>query len=80
MAVLLHPYWRPSGALLVPIDANRAGYLKAVWLDLLGCLFEVWPAPGAREGLQKCGPTSLKTPAAPLIQNRVQFVIAATSD
>jgi hypothetical protein len=31
------------------------GYLKAVWPDLLGCLFEVWLAPGAREAPQKCG-------------------------
>ncbi len=21
----------------------------------VGCIFEVWPAPGAREGFQKCG-------------------------
>ncbi len=40
---------------MAPIDANRAGYLKAVWPDLFGCVSEVWPAPGAREGLQKCG-------------------------
>ncbi len=32
----LAPYWRPIGALLAPIDANRAGYLKAVWPDLWG--------------------------------------------
>ncbi len=30
----------------------RAGYLKAVWPVFLGCVFEVWPAPGARESLQ----------------------------
>ncbi len=29
--------------------------LKAVWPDLWGCVFEVCPAPGARETLQKCG-------------------------
>ena len=55
--VRVAPYWRPIGArlifLLVPIDANRAGYLKAVWPGFLGCFFEVWPAPGARESLQK---------------------------
>ncbi len=27
----------------------------AVWPDLFGCVFEVWPAPGARESPQKCG-------------------------
>ncbi len=32
-----------------------AGYLKAVRPEFLGCVFEVWPAPGARESLQKCG-------------------------
>ncbi len=26
----------PTGALLAPIDANRAGYLKAVWPDVVG--------------------------------------------
>ncbi len=31
------------------------GYLKAVWPNFGGCVFEVWPAPGARESLQKCG-------------------------
>ncbi len=31
------------------------GYLKAVWPDLLECVFEVWPAPEAQESLQKCG-------------------------
>ena len=31
------------------------GNLKAIWPDLFGCVFEVWPAPGAREGLRKCG-------------------------
>ncbi len=30
------------------------GDLKAVWPEFSGCLFEVWPAPGAREGPQKC--------------------------
>ncbi len=42
------PGWVPEGSL--------AGFL--------GCVFEVWPAPGARENLQKCGggghPTFLK--------------------
>ncbi len=32
-----------------------AGYLKAVWPDFSGCVFEVWPAPGARESLKKVG-------------------------
>ena len=31
------------------------GNLKAVWPDFFGCISEVWPAPGAREGLQKGG-------------------------
>ena len=26
-----------------------------IWPDFWGCVFEVWPAPGARESLQKCG-------------------------
>ncbi len=34
---------RPIGALLVPIDANLAGYLKAVWPELFGFIFDVWP-------------------------------------
>ncbi len=33
----------------------RSGYLRAVWPEFFGCIFEVWPAPGARESLQKCG-------------------------
>ncbi len=41
------------------------GYLKAVWLDLWRCIFEVWPAPGALEGLQKCGGRSLPPFARP---------------
>jgi hypothetical protein len=32
-----------------------AGYLKAVWPGFFGCVFQVSPAPGAREGLQNCG-------------------------
>ena len=39
--------WDPS------VPGTRAGYLKAVWPDFLGCVFEVWPAPGAQENLQK---------------------------
>jgi len=39
----------------VEILTEPSGYLKAVWPDLLGCLFEVWPAPGAWENLPKCG-------------------------
>ncbi len=31
----------------------KNGHLKAIWPDVLGCVFEVWPAPGTREGLQK---------------------------
>ncbi len=47
-------------ALFKPTFANNfilgyAGYLKAVWPEFFGCVFEVWPAPGAREGPQKCG-------------------------
>ncbi len=34
---------------------SRPGYLKAIWPYILGCVFEVRPAPGAREGPQKCG-------------------------
>ncbi len=30
-----------------------AGYLKAIWPGFLGCIFEVWQAPGARESLNK---------------------------
>jgi hypothetical protein len=32
-----------------------AGYLKAIWPDFVGCVFEVCPASGARESLRKCG-------------------------
>ncbi len=38
------PYWRPIGALLVPIDASGAGCLRAIWPDFWGCVCEVWPA------------------------------------
>ena len=38
-----------------PAKPYDTWYLKAVWPDLLGCLFEVWPAPGARESPQKGG-------------------------
>jgi hypothetical protein len=31
------------------------GHLRAFWPDLWECTFEVWPAQGAREGLQKVG-------------------------
>ncbi len=31
------------------------GYLKAVWPLFWGCAFEVWPSPGARKNLQRCG-------------------------
>jgi hypothetical protein len=34
---------------------NLSGCLNAVRPDCLGCVFEVWPAPEAREGPQKCG-------------------------
>ncbi len=43
LGTLLAPYWRPIGALLVallvPLDANRAWYLKAVWPEFLGVRF-----------------------------------------
>ncbi len=32
-----------------------AGHLKAVWPNFWGCVFEVWPAPGARERPRKGG-------------------------
>ena len=38
-----------------PDAPQSSGYLKAVWPDLFRFVFEVWPAPGAREGLRKCG-------------------------
>ncbi len=38
---------------------NSIGYLKAVWLVFWGCMFEVLPAPEARECNQKCGGRSL---------------------
>jgi hypothetical protein len=31
------------------------GYLKAVWPDFVGCMLEVWPAPGAQEACQNVG-------------------------
>ncbi len=46
---------RPFGPLYLQSCVRFAGYLKAVWPDLFGFVFEVWPAPGARQGLQKCG-------------------------
>ncbi len=36
-------------------NPQKTGYLKAVWPDLFGYVFEVWPAPGAREDLKKRG-------------------------
>ncbi len=27
---------------------SKAGYLKAIWPEFFGGIFEVWPAPGAR--------------------------------
>ncbi len=40
----------------VPVQGGFCpGYLKAVWPGFLECMFEVWPAPGPRESLQKCG-------------------------
>jgi hypothetical protein len=30
------------------------GYRKAVWRGSFGCVFEVWPAPGAQESLHNC--------------------------
>ncbi len=36
---------------------DSTGYLKAVWPDLFGCVFEVCPAPGPRE---RPAPTFLK--------------------
>ncbi len=38
------PYWRPLGALLGPREANRAGYLKAVWPDF--CWVGFWGLGG----------------------------------
>ncbi len=42
-------------------EPNQTRYLKAVWPDFWGCVFEVWPAPGARESLLKCGGASPPT-------------------
>jgi hypothetical protein len=42
-------FWVPG------VPRPNTGYLKAVWPVFGGCVFEVWPAPGAREGLLKCG-------------------------
>ena len=39
----------------IPLSVLLTGYLKAVWPGFWGCVFEVWPAPGARESPQKCG-------------------------
>ncbi len=48
---------------------SKAGYLKAVWPVFGGCLFEDWPAPGARAGPQIYGvvkpPTFLKAIPGP---------------
>ena len=45
----------------IPLSVLLTGYLKAVWPGFWGCVFEVWPAPGARESPQKCG--GLRPPA-----------------
>ncbi len=37
------------------LNAECPGYLKAVWPDVFGCIFEVWLAPGAPGILQKGG-------------------------
>ncbi len=52
------------GNAFTPASTNKlgfkpTGYLKAIWPDFWGCIFEVWLAPGARESLQKYG---AKTP------------------
>ena len=36
-------------------------YLKAVWPEFFGCVFEVWPARGARASLPKNGGPSPPT-------------------
>ncbi len=38
----------------VVCSRHPSKYLKAVWPVFLGCVFEVRPAPWARESLQKC--------------------------
>ncbi len=45
MKLLLQPY-RSQGGFFVP-EGSLAGFV--------GCLFEVWPAQGTREGPQKGG-------------------------
>ncbi len=37
------------GIRVLGVSGIQTGCLKAVWLGFLACVFEVWPAPGARE-------------------------------
>jgi hypothetical protein len=48
---------------------SPSGYLKAVSPDLFGFVFEVWPAPGARESPQKCGGRSQGPRGRPDLEN-----------
>ncbi len=47
---------RPKAPPRCGINASWIGYLKTVWPDLFGCVFEVWPGPAR---LQKCTQTNL---------------------
>ncbi len=50
------PIWQTTESPTSIATPSKAGYLKAVWPGFGGCIVEVWPAPGAREGPQKRTP------------------------
>ncbi len=54
----IRPHGRPVDGPSTASDClynSRPECLKAVFHYLLGCVFEVWPAPEVWEGPQKCG-------------------------
>ena len=50
MTDLLEPQW-----LQMSSGCNLVFKFLAFWLDFCGCVFEVWPSPGALECFQTCG-------------------------
>ena len=66
------PHWIPIPTAPRPsrrLGPYLAGYLKAIWPGLVGCVFEVCPAPGGPGSPSKRWgakpPTFLKAPRAP---------------
>ena len=54
-----------------------AGYLKAIWPDLFGCVFEVWPSPGALFGMVFGAAGAAQTPKSK-ISGRPQNHVSKT--